>query len=36
MSTNYLSAASVRTKNPAGVIATCGLMIMFDGYDLVV
>ncbi|MFN6983748.1 MAG: MFS transporter, partial [Rhizobium oryzihabitans] len=36
MSTNYMSAASVRTKNPAGVIATCGLMIMFDGYDLVV
>lgn len=36
MYTNYLSAASVRTKNPAGVIATCGLMIMFDGYDLVV
>ena len=36
MSTNYLSAASARTKNPAGVIATCGLMIMFDGYDLVV
>ncbi|MDO1582657.1 MFS transporter [Rhizobium oryzicola] len=36
MSINYASAAQAQSKNPAGVIATCGLMILFDGYDLIV
>lgn len=36
MSANYLSAAVAQTKSPARVIAICGLMILFDGYDLIV
>ena len=36
MSMQGLTAVAARTRSPASVIALCGFMILFDGYDLVV
>ncbi|PDT09886.1 MULTISPECIES: aromatic acid/H+ symport family MFS transporter [unclassified Rhizobium] len=36
MSSQEMSAMVAQTKSTASVIAMCGFMIMFDGYDLVV
>ncbi len=36
MSSQEMSAMVAQTKSAASVIAMCGFMIMFDGYDLVV
>lgn len=36
MSTQDIAAVQARTRSAASVIALCGFMIMFDGYDLVV
>jgi AAHS family benzoate transporter-like MFS transporter len=36
MAIQELGTAKVRAKNPNSIIALCGLLVLFDGYDLIV
>lgn len=36
MADQSIRSATTRTRNPTTIIAICGLMILFDGYDLIV